>query len=176
MAVAGARRRWGRASPVRGRESACKPGSVEDSHSSGTHVAIRLERPTRGHARAARRSPWAARPPIWSCSGWGLPCRRRCRRRGALLPHHFTLTIRVPTVAGTRIGGIFSVALSVGSRPPGVTWHPALWSPDFPPHRKWVERLPGRLPNCQFTRSRGKSINRLTWIWSPFPCSINMNP
>ncbi len=30
-------------------------------------------------------------------------------------------------------GGIFSVALAVGSRPPGVTWHPALWSPDFPP-------------------------------------------
>ena len=29
-------------------------------------------------------------------------------------------------------GGIFSVALSVGSRPPGVTWHPALRSPDFP--------------------------------------------
>ena len=31
------------------------------------------------------------------------------------------------------LGGLFSVALSVGSRPPGVTWHPALWSPDFPP-------------------------------------------
>ncbi len=30
-------------------------------------------------------------------------------------------------------GGIFSVALSVGSRPPGVTWHPAQRSPDFPP-------------------------------------------
>jgi len=29
--------------------------------------------------------------PIWSCSRWGLPCRRRYRRRGALLPHHFTL-------------------------------------------------------------------------------------
>jgi len=27
------------------------------------------------------------------------------------------------------------VALSVGSRPPGVTWHPALRSPDFPPPR-----------------------------------------
>jgi len=27
----------------------------------------------------------------------------------------------------------FSVALSVGSRLPGVTWHSALWSPDFPP-------------------------------------------
>jgi len=36
------------------------------------------------------------------------------------------------------IGGVFSVALSVGSRtnPPGVTWHPALRSPDFPPCRK----------------------------------------
>ncbi len=31
------------------------------------------------------------------------------------------------------VGGMFSVALSVGSRRPGVTWHPALWSPDFPP-------------------------------------------
>ncbi len=29
-------------------------------------------------------------------------------------------------------GGIFSVALAVGSLPPGVTWHPAHWSPDFP--------------------------------------------
>ena len=30
-------------------------------------------------------------------------------------------------------GGIFSVALSVGLHLPGVTWHSALWSPDFPP-------------------------------------------
>jgi len=28
--------------------------------------------------------------PIRSCSRWGLPCRRRYRRRGALLPHRFT--------------------------------------------------------------------------------------
>ncbi len=48
--------------------------------------------------------------------------------RGALLPHHFTLT---RTVTGS--GGIFSVALSVGSRPPGITWHPVRRSPDFPP-------------------------------------------
>jgi len=31
------------------------------------------------------------------------------------------------------IGGFLSAALVVGSRRPGVTWHPALWSPDFPP-------------------------------------------
>jgi hypothetical protein len=31
------------------------------------------------------------------------------------------------------LGGLFSVALSVGSRPPGVTWHLIRRSPDFPP-------------------------------------------
>ena len=31
------------------------------------------------------------------------------------------------------------MALSVGLRPPGVTWHPVLWSPDFP-------RRPGQHP------------------------------
>ena len=30
------------------------------------------------------------------------------------------------------LGGIFSAALSMGLRPPGVTWRSALWSPDFP--------------------------------------------
>ncbi len=50
-----------------------------------------------------------------------------CHLRGALLPHLFTLTGTLPR------GGLFSVALSVGSRLPGVTWHPAQWSPDFPP-------------------------------------------
>ena len=47
--------------------------------------------------------------------------------RGALLPHLFTLT-------GTCVlRRLFSVALSVDSRLPGVTWRSALWSPDFPP-------------------------------------------
>jgi hypothetical protein len=32
-----------------------------------------------------------------------------------------------------RLGGLLSVALSVGSRPPGVTWHLIRRSPDFPP-------------------------------------------
>ena len=31
------------------------------------------------------------------------------------------------------IGGLLSVALVVGFRLPDVIWHPALWSPDFPP-------------------------------------------
>jgi hypothetical protein len=37
-----------------------------------------------------------------------------------------------PLPAPKRLGGMFSVALSVGSRRPGVTWHLALRSPDFP--------------------------------------------
>ena len=36
------------------------------------------------------------RHPIWSCSVRGFACHRRYRRRGALLPHLFTLTRRVP--------------------------------------------------------------------------------
>src|SRR6266498_363083 len=33
--------------------------------------------------------------PICSCTRWGLPCHLRHRRRGALLPHRFTLATRV---------------------------------------------------------------------------------
>ena len=31
------------------------------------------------------------------------------------------------------IGRYLFCCTAVGSHPPGVTWHPALWSPDFPP-------------------------------------------
>ena len=58
----------------------------------------------RGRPRAQAADPETARPrrigtgalrlPIWPCSAWGLPCPRRCRRGGALLPHRFTLAVR----------------------------------------------------------------------------------
>jgi hypothetical protein len=95
------------------REPADKPGFVVDSHSSGRCVTAGLKRPTREPCGPHERSP------IWSCSGWGLPCHACYQPRGALLPHHFTLTC-------TRASGIFSVALSIDSRLPGITWHPAL--------------------------------------------------
>ena len=57
--------------------------------------------------------------PIWHCSRWGLPCRLRCRSRGGLLLHRFTFSC-----ADT--GSLFSVALSLGLPPPGVTRHRAL--------------------------------------------------
>ena len=85
---------------------------------------------TRGPRAAGRSKLRPTRSPIWPCSGRGLPCRACYQARGALLPHRFTLASRRRTCG---FGGLLSVALSVGSRPPGVTWRPALWSPDFPP-------------------------------------------
>jgi hypothetical protein len=87
-------------------QPACKPGSVgprplararRDGHSSGTTLARCLEQPTRiasltplPRALSLSRTTRVAIP-IRSCSRWGLPCRFRCRTRGALLPHLFTL-------------------------------------------------------------------------------------
>ena len=70
---------------------------MRDGHSSWTPVTRRLQQPTRTAGLdtdleilcAFAQKPRAV--PIRSCSRWGLPCRRRCRRRGALLPHRFTL-------------------------------------------------------------------------------------
>ena len=77
---------------IKGGEPADKPGSVGGSHSSARRVAAPLKRPTRRHVRTTRRGLDAAGLPIRSCSGRGLPCHRCYQRRGALLPHHFTLT------------------------------------------------------------------------------------
>jgi hypothetical protein len=57
-----------------------------------------------GFGRAALK-----RLPIWSCSVRGFACHFCCQKRGALLPHHFTLTHR--SAEGAKVGGIFSVPL-----------------------------------------------------------------
>jgi hypothetical protein len=90
-------------------QAACKPGSVPDPRAGGWPF---LWDPCRHGPRATdpddRPGNWPARAthsdagavaPTWSCSRWGLPCHRRCRRRGAPLPHPFTLT-RSPAEAG----------------------------------------------------------------------------
>lgn len=65
---------------------AYKPGSVESSHSSAILVTKHLKRPTR-----EPRGPRVC-PPIWSCSGWGLPChavlpRMRCALTAPFQPY-----------------------------------------------------------------------------------------
>lgn len=67
------------------------PDSVGRLHARENHYSKRptlpLTRETYGH--------------IWPCSARGLPCRARCRARGALLPHLFTLTRRRYVFCGT---------------------------------------------------------------------------
>src|SRR5262249_8701454 len=126
-------RRFLRRAPLT-HQPACKPGFVgrelapsRDGHSSATPIARRLKQPTRT-ARSGHRSPacsplsqeQAGAVPIRSCSRWVLPCRRHCCRRGALLPHRFTLALLRPRATE---GGLFSVALSLGSHPPDVIRH-----------------------------------------------------
>lgn len=85
--------------------------------------------------------------PIWSCSEWGLPCHCCYQQCGALLPHPFTLTC----IRERIIGGLLSAALSVGLRPPGVTWHSTFWSPDFPlprSHTHITERQRDQCSDC----------------------------
>jgi len=121
----------------------------EEDHSSGAVVAAGLVRPTRDSDGAGRPSSL-----IWPCSGWGLPCDPCHQGPGALLPHRFTLAC----AARAAIGGLLSVALSVASRRPGVTRHPALRSSDFPP--AVARRRSSLVPSRMATRARPDWIRR----------------
>jgi hypothetical protein len=95
-----------------------------DGHLSGTAVAGRLEQPTRGSPLPVLVGVGHTSPPIWPCSDWGLPCHRPLPAvRWALTPPFHPYHLR---------GGLFSVALSVAFRRPGVTWQSTRWSSDFP--------------------------------------------
>ncbi len=133
-------------------QTVCKPGSVPNRPKGGRWMAIHLGRPlpdascdTPGRRRENLPAGKTRRAvPTRSCSRWGLPCRPRRRGRGALLPHPFTLT----GGAEARTGGLLSVALSLGSPPPGVTRHrvsvePGLSSPL--PHKETERRPSDRL-------------------------------
>jgi len=77
------------------------------------------DRPGRLRGSAFGSACAKAAAPIWSCSRWGLPCRFRCRSRGALLPHPFTLTGRVPRNRGRRFAfcGTFPRVAPAGRYP-----------------------------------------------------------
>jgi len=85
------------------------------------YIAIHLKQPTQ--KQRGQRLSFS----IWSCSRWGLPCRKLLpvTRCALTAPFHPYPGLKNP-------GRYLSAALAVGFHPPGVTWHPALWSPDFP--------------------------------------------
>jgi len=104
-------------------ESACKPDSVEDDHPSRRTVTDALQRPTRDLIDGPSTSLLGLAPG-GVCQAAAVTC-----DAGELLPHRFTLACAQRSRA---IGGLLSVALSIGSPRLGVAQHPALWSPDFP--------------------------------------------
>jgi len=116
-------------------ERTYKPGSVlaghlwwpaSDGHLSRSAIAWRLQQRTR-ESIAARTTPALCLP----CSGWGLPSQAsHLACWWALTSPFHPYLFRVLTRAA--IGGLLSAALSLASRPVGVTDHPVLWSPDFP--------------------------------------------
>ena len=69
-------------------ESADKPGSVVNRHSSRPAITHRLKQPTR-----FQYGPYL-RKPIWSCFGWSLPCTKlllagRCALTAPFHPYRF---------------------------------------------------------------------------------------
>ena len=87
-------------------------------------VARHLLRPTRELGRATLK-----RPPIWSCTGWGLPSFPGHPGNWCALTapfHPYLVLFQAP-------GGILSVALSFTLPRLHVMEHPALWCSDFPP-------------------------------------------
>jgi hypothetical protein len=139
-------------------QTACKPGSVrlstrQDDHSSGTHLTMRLTRPTRAAGRKHPRNYHVfcnrdiTAAPIRSCSRWGLPCRPCCQRRGALLPHRFALArgtgLLTPACLAQAVCFLWHYPWGRPRRPLAGTVFP--WSPDFP--------LPTGLPRPQRSSS-----------------------
>ena len=101
-----------------------------DNHSSRPEVTLRLQQPTRIRRGYAKGFLFGLAP------GGVYPA--------TMVAHRAVRSYRTISPLPDKSGGIISVALSVGLRPPGVTWHLALWSPDFPP-RLGARRLPGQL-------------------------------
>ncbi len=123
-----------------------RPFPGGDGHSSGTPVSGRLVRPTRaaGAEAAGRSATLRPAAPIRSCSRWGLPCRPRCRGRGALLPPRFTLAGRQGVPGGPAVCFLWHFPWGRPRRALPGTVPP--WSPDLP-HRARRPARPSGLLN-----------------------------
>ena len=135
-----------------------------DGHSSTAFVTECFVQPTQITARTRLPDTTTSNERVIStrfCSWWGLPCRNCCQPRGALLPHPFTLT-NLFKYCPQIIGGLLSVALSLGSPPPGITRHHCFVEPGLSsPNKSW-RRPSSRLAHPKWARQR---------IWSSSPAS-----
>src|SRR5688500_12571444 len=113
-------------------------------------VAAHLKRPTREHMRAAcaaQSCDWTACPPIWSCSGRGLPCRR------VLPPARCALTAPFHPYRRAALGHAlrrFAFCCTFrGLAPPRRYLASCPWSPDFPPPLRAAVAWPTPRPMIQ---------------------------
>jgi hypothetical protein len=110
------------------KESVDKPGSVVDNHSSGICVTAYLKQPTR--------IPYGSHVATLQSHGFLFGLAPSGVFPATTVTNRAVRSYRTISPLPLERGGIFSVALSVGSHLPGVTWHSTLWSPDFPPSAK----------------------------------------
>ncbi len=125
------------------RERPCKPDSGPpeggSDHFSGTGVASGLQRPTR---RAWTRA--VASPSLFGLSPGGV-CPAGPVTSAAVRSYRTVSPLPPAEACFDGVGGLFSVALSLASRPVAVSNHPGPWSPDFPPRARGPRRPPGPL-------------------------------
>jgi hypothetical protein len=115
---------------------ACRQARMRDGHSSRTPVARRLQQPTRTGGSGHRSSRLRAFAEGGTPSLFGLAPGGVCRAAGvaAGAVRSYRTVSPLPRQNTTHRGGLFSVALSLGSHPPDVIRHgpaPALPSPRF---------------------------------------------
>ncbi len=135
-------------------ESADKPGSVVDSHSSGICVTAYLERPTRTQCGPHQ---WV---PIWSCSERGLPCHgllpaARCALTAPFHPYRFWFALALKALRHLELRRFAFCCTFRRLSPPRrylalCPMEPGLSSPMHRLKRKRInpltlERLPGQL-------------------------------
>ena len=145
------------------------------SHSSRRCIAAPLKQPTRaargrntpGRIPEIHQEPYPASAPIRSCSGWGLPCRK------PLLATRCALTAPFQCYLAKAVGNLLSVALSLGSPPPGVTRHPCFVEPGLSSRHVHDPRLPDPLARQPLARpmQQSKSAWQLR-VATPIACHL----
>lgn len=121
------------------RKLTVKPGSVVDSHSSRPAIAHWLKQPTRVQYGPYLMNPYLALLRV----EFTVP---RTVTRRAVRSYRTLSPLPDPTYVGHRRFALCCTGR--GLAPPGVTWHPALWSPDFPPLRPSPRRGRRRSGDC----------------------------
>ena len=113
-----------------------------DDHSSGTPVTGRLVRPTRAAARKPACRTLAGAPPLRGLAPGGVY--HAGPVAGTAVRSYRTLS-PLPSLAEASEGGLLSVALSLGSPPPGITRHRVSMEPGLSSPRRSGRRPSDRL-------------------------------